>query len=230
MSTQSLFELSGVARGGAILNATKLIVSQERKPTPAEINSICKDLPGWEACLPEECEAAMAMLDALADQHVAALTKEAGQPAGAAEQPADATAENSAVEAPAIDGPTALENLRLAHVALAECRANIIRLTNLRQAARADLATHIGHWQSGLPRKTKEQALREVNETTRMVRAQGGGNKYAGRPGPSRIDQERFFQGKGDANDFLRKQLARGHRRFARGDRMLPDGRIVRGE
>lgn len=219
-----LIEISGAMRGAAILSAVKQIVSEERRPTPAEIDSMCRHLKGWEPTGDDEVSAAMELLDEQAEAHAASL------PGNDAETNAAPNAENAPTAAvgeemntPAMDPAEALEALRLAHVALANARAAVIGATNRRNAARARLSDEVQSWQVGMPRVSKEQALRDVVRTGQIVKANGGG-RHSGRPGPSRIDMERFYQGKGDGNDFLRKQMRRGAKRFGRGDVMTAKG------
>ena len=219
----TLLELSGSpARAGAILSAVRKISEEhKRKPTLAEINAACKDLHGWDPCERDELEAALSMLDAQADAHVASLAEPAAEPE--TEQPAAA----AAIEPQPVDREQLVENLRLSRLALANARAALIGAQNRRSAARERLATCIQQYQVGLPRVSHLEAARDVQMTSRLVRAQGGG-PYRGRPGPSAYDRERFYSAGGDATTFLKQNfLRRGGKRFGRGDVMTDKG-IVR--
>jgi hypothetical protein len=218
MST--LFEISGDMRGGVILAAVQRIVHEERRPTPAEIDAICRDLPGWSDCGDDECAAALEMIDQAAEAHAATLEAEQ-LPQDVSTEPQAEKATDEPGPLPPVDRDAALATLKQAERALADARGTVTALTHKRQELRGRLADAIMAWTSGLPKMTHTQAVKEAVATHQATRAERAGRSQ---PGPSRIDRERFYSQGGDGNDFLRKQMGRGHRRFRPGDVMTKQG------
>jgi hypothetical protein len=224
MST--LFEISGDIRGNMILNAVRQIVSEARRPTPAEVDAICKDLPGWTECGSDECQAALDMLDELADQHVAALTNEAEMNAAPSAESEPSAHVGEETNTPSIDPAEAQECLRLARIALANARAAVLTATNVRNRCRTRLSELIQQWQTGLPKISREQAAKEAIATFQAVKQ---ANAEAGLPPARKHVPNSYFDrmgayGHGDATTFLRKQMGRGGKRFGRGDVMTSKG------
>jgi len=199
-----LIELCGSeARALMILNAVRRIVAEERRPTPAQVDSVCRDLPDWSECGQDECDAALALLIEQTDRDMQnRFAAEAGPPVSVEGQP---VAEAEPTTASRDD---ALANLNAADAALAAARSALVVATRERDALRAKLATILMSWQRNLPVVTKEQALREVIATTQMVRAQRAG----------------YRNPQNDGTAFLRKQMKRGRRRVAGGDVWTPTG------
>jgi hypothetical protein len=182
MST--LFEISGEKRGRAILNAVHIVVAKEQRPTPESVHA---ELPeamfkGFDADPPGEDEiaAAMELIEQQAAEHVASL-----------EQPGETIREQTPdepaqPEAPTLPPDEARENLRLANLTLANARTNLLACTNRRNAARGRLADAVAAWQSGLPRISRDQAVKEAIASYQATRAE---QQRRPTPGPSMVDR-----------------------------------------
>lgn len=183
----SLFELSGTKRGGAILNAVHQVVAKELRPTPETVHAELPEamFPGFNADPPaqDEIDAAMAMIEAQAAEHVASL--EADAPAEQQAEPQAETSDKPEIH-PTLSASEAVENLRLAHVALAEARAAVLTATNRRAKCREVLSLAVTAWQTNMPRMSREQAAREVIATYQETRAE---QHRQTTPGPSLVDR-----------------------------------------
>ena len=211
-------------RAHAIFNAAHEVVQAGLRVTIETLSARLPEqrFPGLLPIAPDECDAAFDAIAEAADAHAASLEIPAAEPDDGAAAPA-------APAPPKLSPAEALELKRLAEIELAEARAAVMAATTRRQLARHKLAQAVQAWQRGLPTITRTDAAKEVIATQQADRAARvtAGNPYGSQPGPSYVDRMRFYRNKGDGADFLRKQMNRGDRRFARGDRMLPDGRIV---
>lgn len=183
MST--LFEISGAMRGNAILGAVRMIASKEQRPTVERVHAELPEVmfPGFDAEPPDDDEiaAAMEIISAEADQHVAALERPGEQQA----EP-EAAAPQAEPPAPTTSPSEAAENLRLAHVALANARAAVTRATNVRGRCREALSRAVLAWQTGLPQMTRTEAVRESIASYQQTR---GEQVRRPTPGPSVIDR-----------------------------------------
>jgi hypothetical protein len=112
-----------------------------------------------------------------------ARTLEAEQPA---EQQAEPQGEAPQPEAPTLSPTEAVENLRLAHVALADARAAVTTATNVRNRARERLASAVTQWQMGLPKMDRTTAVHESIASYQATRAE---QVRRVQPGPSIIDR-----------------------------------------
>lgn len=201
MST--LFEISGEKRGRAILNAVHIVVAKEQRPTIESVHAELPEgmFPGFNADPPaqDEIDAAMALINEQAEQHAASLE----QPAESAEMSNGnpLSEEQPQPEAPTLAPAEAAENLRQAHIALANSRAHVMTCTNRRAAARGRLADAVAAWQGGLPKMDRTTAVKEAIASFQADKAQRSG---IGVPGPSRIDRTAFYSKGGDAADFAR--------------------------
>ncbi|HUI12980.1 MAG TPA: hypothetical protein VL048_05865 [Xanthobacteraceae bacterium] len=178
-----LIELSGELRASAIMMAARECVANGERVTPATLRARLPEarFPNLGEIGEDEAEAAFAIIEAEAEQHAA--TFEAEQPA---EQQAAPQADTPQPEAPTMPPAEAVENLRLASVALANARAAVTTATNLRNRARERLASAVQAWQTGMPRMTRDQAAREVIATYQATRAE---QVRSIQPGPSVIDR-----------------------------------------
>lgn len=185
MST--LFEISGEKRGRAILNAVNAVIAKEQRPTPLSVHAELPEqtFPGFLADPPgqDEIDAAMALIEEQAAQHVATLERLVESETA----DADSVPEQETVGIVSAVAPDeARENLRIAHVALAKARAAVTTATNKRNAARGRMANAVTAWQTGLPRMTREQAVRESIASYQATRAE---QVQHFKPGPSVIDR-----------------------------------------
>lgn len=209
--SNSLFEISGEKRGRAILDAVHIVVAKEQRPTVERVHAELPEVmfPGFTADPPgqDEIDAAMTLINEQAEQHAASLE----QPASSTESAEGSTAVEQP-EAPTLAPDQAREYLRLANIALANARARVLTATNKRAVARGHLADCVGAWQSGLPRISRDQAVKEAIASFQQDRAN---RVQAVTCGPSVIDRQAFFSKGGTASDFLRKQMRTGYRRGA---------------
>lgn len=183
----TLFELSGALRGSAILSAARECVDAGERVTPDTLKARLPDekFPNFGDVGEDEAAAAFELIEQQAEAHAATLEAESSQAASPDTAPAD-HAEAAPMEAPTISPDEARENLRLASVALANARAAVIGATNRRNAARERLAACVTSWQTGLPRMTREQAVRESIASYQATREQ---QHRRPTPGPSVIDR-----------------------------------------
>lgn len=203
-----LIELSGSLRAAAIMSAAHEVIGDGLAVTPATLKARLPDarFPNFGDVGEDEAQAAFEAIEQEAEQHAASLE---------AEQPAEPEAEPQAEpqpEAPTLAPTEAVENLRLAHVALAEARAAVQTKTNRRNAARELLSAAVMAWQTGLPRVTRDQAVKEAIASFQAEKAERVQTMTCG---PSVIDRQAFFGKGGTANDFARKQMRTGYRRGA---------------
>jgi hypothetical protein len=209
-------------RAAVILNAVQQVCDLGRRPTTVEVDAICAKYQNFGEALQAEVDAAMDAITAAADAKAAALEAEPTS----AEPDMPVTDESS--PSVVLSRDDYLERLRQLNITLESARAEVVRLTTLRNAARGRVADQLQAWVSGLPKTTHEAAARAVMETTRKVRAEN--RELGGRPGPSVYDRERFWGTHGDTTgtSFLKRRMVRGGKRFTRGDAMTRDGRIVK--
>lgn len=197
----TLDELTGdPGKTFVILHAVRAIIANEGQPTPENVSPYC-EAAGFGEATQEECDAGVSFINQ-----------------GEAAAPVEPQAVEPTPEPPkklsAVDREQLLERLRLTNILIADARANVITLTNLRNRAREKMANAITAWTIGLPKMTHVEAMREVVKTGQMVRAQGG-SPARSKPGPSAYDRERFYSGPayGDARDYVRKLQRRGGNR-----------------
>jgi hypothetical protein len=212
-------------RAAAIFNAANEVVGAGLRVTIETLSARLPEakFPGLLPLAQDEADAAFEAIEEAANAHAAALEEPPPEPDDSGAVAAEAPA------APKLSPAEAMEAKRLAEIELAEARGDLMAATTRRQLARHKLAQAVSAWQRGLPTVTREEAAKAVIATQRADRAARvvSGNPFGARPGPSYVDRMRFYRNKGDASDFLRKQMQRAHGKFTRGDRMLPDGRIV---
>lgn len=222
----NLYELSGLKRGAAILQAVHQVVALEQRPTPENVHAQLPEarFKGFDADPPgqDEIDAAMALINQQAEQHAASLetvgqAAESDRPNGAV-QP-DSTAPQP--EAPTLAPDQAREYLRLANVALANARARVTTATNKRNAARGRLSDAVQAWQVGRPKMTREQLARDYirdQQEQKLAVAEGRMSpREAPRIGPSVIDRVAAAQRGGPAawGNFRRNaSLVRGGLNF----------------
>lgn len=221
-----------VLRAGAIRGVVAQIVSEERRPTTAEVDSICARLPNFGTVLQVEVDAAMAEIEAAAEAHAASLEQPAGNDAemntapNAESEPSAAVGEEMSV--PTLDRDAAIERLRLLQITLADARAAVMKLTTLRNAQRGRVADALQAWVSGMPKLSRTEAAKQA---IRTFQADKQRLADAGLPPTAKHVPNSYFDrvgsyGHGDATTFLRKQMRRGGKRFTTGDVMMRDGRI----
>lgn len=179
-----LLELSGEFRGLAILNAARECVAAGERVTPTTLQARLPEakFPGLTDIGEDEAEAAFELIEQEADQHAASL-EQSTEPAA---QEGEPQAETAQPEAPTISRDEAIENLRLAQVALANARAAVIGATNKRNKARERLSACVMAWQVGLPRMTRDQAVKESIASYQATRAE---QQRRPTPGPSLVDR-----------------------------------------
>lgn len=204
-----LLEVCGsLARASVVLDATRQVVANGERPTPTTVGALLPETkyPGLGEVGQDECDAAFEVIEAEAEAHAASLNAE--QPAEVSHNAdTDQASREQAEPAPTISRDEALENLRQAHIALANARAAVLTLTNKRQAARTALSEAISCWQSGLPRVTREQAVRDAIATHQMTRAERAAPPPSG---PSYWDRVKSYGAGGDGNEWARKQHVNG--------------------
>lgn len=200
MST--LLELSGrPERANAILAAVRRIVAEERRPLAAEVDSICKDLPHWDPCGDDECQAALALVIEQAERDMQQrFQAESAQPA----EPQTSVVE----EQPLLSHDDYVKRLRRLNADLAATRADLVRQDHLVREARGLVADALQAWVSGGVKISRTEAVREVIATTQAVRAQRAG----------------YRNPNNDGTAFLQKQMRRGRRRVGRGDVWTANG------
>lgn len=190
----------------AIMIAARECVANGERVTSATIKARLPEakFPGLGEIGNDEAQAAFEAIEQEAERHAASL--EADAPAEPADEPQEPQPE--AANVPTLSPDEAREYLRLAHVALAEARAAVTTKTNVRNRAREVLANAVQAWQTGMPKMTREQAVRESIASFQQDRANHV--QSSSTPGPSRVDRTAFYSKGGDAGDFARKQMRRG--------------------
>lgn len=210
-------------RARVILASVRELVRDEQRLTAAAVDARCYVLPGWSECGDDEVTAALAVIEAEGDAHVAKLEAEAAVIEQPTEQPADrgsvpsgtggGPAEVSAASTDTAsqdfgDRDTALARVTESTRALADARSALTMAGDRHRALRAVAATAIEQWQRGLPRTTFRQALMEVSATQRLTKEL---RQEATAPGPSAWDKRQYYSsGRGHVSAFVEKQMRGG--------------------
>jgi len=221
---EQLEAISGPARAGVILATARGLVRDQQRITGPAIDAACFTLNGWTETGDDEVTAALAVIEAEANEHVAKLEAEA---ANVVEDAMGGTME-APIQPPTTDKDAALASLNESIKLREAARAALNVATRKRQELRGKLADLLQEWATGLPKISHRDALMDVVRTGQQVRAQN--RHLGGRPGPSAYDRERWWGLHGDTTGtaFLKKRMVRGGKRFTRGEVMFADGRIGR--
>jgi hypothetical protein len=202
-------------RARVILASVREIIRDEQRPTAASVDARCFVLPHWTACGDDEVEAALAVIEAEVNAHVAKLEAEAvatEQPEAVdPNEPTEQVTQDVTTAAPTIDRDAALARVNAATRSLADARSALTAAGDRHRALRAGAATAIEQWQRGLPRTSFREALMAVSATQRATKHEQMERTV---PGPSAWDRQAFYStGRGSAPAFVQSQMRNGGNR-----------------
>jgi hypothetical protein len=219
---ENLEALSGSKpRAKVILASVREIIRDEQRPTAAAVDARCFVLPHWTACGDDEVEAALAVIEAEVNAHVAKLeaeavaTEQVTQDVSTAEQSegnkqsADVTVKSEPADFG--DRDAALARVNQLTRELGDARSDWRLAGDRLRTLRITAAAAIEAWQRGLPRTTFRDALDAVSLTQRLTKQQQMDRTV---PGPSAWDRQAFYStGHGHAPAFVQKLMRGGGNR-----------------
>jgi hypothetical protein len=205
MST--LYELSGLKRGRAILQAVHQVIAKELRPTPETVHA---ELPearfeGFNADPPgqDEIDAAMALIEEQAEQHAASLDQQSPQEAVIDPAEPERMDTTASADTSSSSPDEARENLRQAHIRIANASAALTTAVNRQAIARSRLSDAVQAWQTGKPKITRDELMRDYirsEQAKKLAIAEGRlSPREAPRIGPSVIDRVAAAQRGGPA-------------------------------